>query len=733
MHRKWVVGLICVVWLLVGVSRSALAQDEAGVIINYANTEDEGEQLGVELFFLLENDSTVVADDFGSAYILLDDGSQYEATISDSNVPYYITLVLDVSGSQSGVEDDMRQAAIGAVNAAPAGAQFAVMSFNETISLLQDFTDDRARLVSAINSVQVENKGTCLYDVALTALEALDQIAADAPQRAMLLFTDGRDEFTRGQGDTCSENTAAQLIALASDQDSTIPIHTIGLSGSDAPILSDGLSNLSLATGGLSVVVDEEMNLSSYFSDVMSDFGTQWVATSEVWTPAGTRTATLFVTLQDGTLVRPDTSFFVADRTYAPPVEENDRAIVPTIRVDHFEYDRTNDQFLSTIYIDRPQSVGNLRIELWNIQSNQEVGDPILEDVFSASENDVLIPTTDLEPLSVYALRIYAFNKLGIEIRDEFDTALRAEHVFQYVPPSTLTFSMDGLAINEDNNQLIADLSIDNGQAITQYSGRIIEQSTNTTAYEFGPLQRFGDAIYVPLELQENGRYTFNVGAYDAEGTILATATYQFEYTAPDNIFVSAYNALIANPLLFAFFAVLALILMLIEALILVFVIRRRYASQQQEEEEEEEQESRLTGNVSGLPFAKLRIEKSLASNFVGNEFEINYVPFSIGREGADLDIPGDRGISREHAVITYDDKTFKLTSMSKTGTIVNDSTIPERELVELGEEERTTIKLGRGTQVAFITEVRNLEDEDDEGENASSLETPEVAVPAAP
>lgn len=706
MRKKRFLGLVWFVVMMVGLPLVASAQGEPEVIINFVNTEEDGDRLAVDLFFSLQN-----GGDIDAAYVLLDDGSRYEATVGGADLPYFIALVLDASGSLSGVEDDMRQAAIAAVDAAPAGARFAVLSFNETITLLQDFTSDRTNVINAINSIQIENKSTCLYDVAFTALEALEQIATDAPQRAMILFTDGRDELTNGQGDTCSENTPSQLVALASNQNTTIPIHTVGLSGGESSVASDDLANLSLATGGLSVVVDEEMNVSSFFGNVMAELGSQWVAHSEVWAPAGIRTATLYLTLQDGTLVQPDTSFFSAERDYLPLIEPE--ILIPTILVEHFEYNTSEDQFFSTIFIDRPQAIGSLRVELWNIQTNQEIGEPILENVFLATENDIIIPTLNLEPQSVYAMRVYAFNQIGVEIRDEFNQIIRVEHVFQYSPPSALSFTMDSLTIDEDNNQLVVNLFIENGQTITQYNGQIIDQATNTTAYEFGPNQRFGNTVYVPLELDESGRYVFNIEAYEADGDILATASYEFEYTAPANIFLSAYTALLANPILFAFFGLIALLIILLEALILVVTLRRRYIVKP--EEEEEEQTSRLTGNVTGLPFAKIRVEKSLASNFVGNEFEINYVPFSIGREGADLDIPGDRGISREHAVITYENKAFMLKSMSSTGTIINDSTVPERESVMIGEEERTSIRLGRGTQLAFITEVRNPDGMEDE------------------
>lgn len=78
-------------------------------------------------------------------------------------------------------------------------------------------------------------------------------------------------------------------------------------------------------------------------------------------------------------------------------------------------------------------------------------------------------------------------------------------------------------------------------------------------------------------------------------------------------------------------------------------------------------------------------------------------VPFTVGRESADLTITGDRQISREHIAITYHNNVFYVTDQrSSNGTFVNGQQLTPN--VALALAPGTLINLGQNTQLVFMT-----------------------------
>src|SRR5215207_7318495 len=122
--------LFFIVALLAGIllPLTVVAQGATQVLINYPELAEEGDGLGLGLYFnITDTTGRVVTNaEVQSARILLDDGTGYDATVEKPTSPIYIALVLDASGSMAGAAQAMRQAAIDAVNSAPEEALFAV-------------------------------------------------------------------------------------------------------------------------------------------------------------------------------------------------------------------------------------------------------------------------------------------------------------------------------------------------------------------------------------------------------------------------------------------------------------------------------------------------------------------------------------------------------------------------------------------------------------------------------
>ncbi len=278
----------------------------AQLLINYPEVGiGTGDRTALGLYFTILDRNGVAVGSGGSASnasIVMDTGTRYDAQVSQPNTPLHISLVLDISGSMGPFANDMKTAAIQAIEAAPQGTLFQVIAFNRQINLLQDFTSERTAVINAIASANPPppsdpNAGTCLYDATIQALAEIDSIPLPN-RRTIVLFTDGRDELTTGRGDKCSRASLEDILNRATRLDDRIAINTIGLG---ININADELRDIARQTGGISVV-GEQARLGELFGQIINGLASQQVARAEICEPAGARSATLTVQVGGGLL-----------------------------------------------------------------------------------------------------------------------------------------------------------------------------------------------------------------------------------------------------------------------------------------------------------------------------------------------------------------------------------------------------------------------------------------------
>src|SRR3972149_8311648 len=271
-------ALLALCWaLILAQLPPAHAQGSYLAVINYPEISEGPNALSLGLYYtMIDGSGQVVSDaEIQSVAIGLGDGSSYEASFGKPSSKTYIVLVLDASGSMIQMMGAMRQAAAQAVETAPEDATFAIISFNNVIKVVQDFTADRDDVVAALSRVySVPNAGTCLYDAAYRALEHLQN--APRGRRAIVLFTDGKDE--KAGGAPCSQHTYEDVINFATRQDARVPIHTIGLTTRTSSALNeDQLRELASLTGGFSEAGGKS-SLSLLFIKIIESMGSQWIA-----------------------------------------------------------------------------------------------------------------------------------------------------------------------------------------------------------------------------------------------------------------------------------------------------------------------------------------------------------------------------------------------------------------------------------------------------------------------
>lgn len=308
----------------------------AQLLINYPEVGiGSGDRTALGLYFtVLDRNGIAVSSGVSAsnASIVMDTGTRYDAQISQPNTPLHISLVLDISGSMRPFANDMKTAAIQAIEAAPEGTLFQVIAFNRQINVLQDFTSQRTAVINAIASANPPpssdpNAGTCLYDAVVQALTQMDRIPLPN-RRTIVLFTDGRDELTTGRGDKCSRANLEDILNRATRLDDRIAINTIGLG---TAINGEELRDIARQTGGISVI-GEQARLSELFQQIINGLASQQVARAEICEPQGPRSATLTVQVGDGLLSSSIT--FQNPRGCAIPTEVPVTPIIRGVRFD---------------------------------------------------------------------------------------------------------------------------------------------------------------------------------------------------------------------------------------------------------------------------------------------------------------------------------------------------------------------------------------------------------------
>ena len=118
-----------------------------------------------------------------------DGATQQIAFFATVSAPFHVVLLLDTSASTEEKLGSIKRAAAAFVEQLQSGDRVKVISFDNELRELCDFTNDRAVLRNAIYKT-VSGKGTRLYDAFELALASIKPIQG---RKAIVLFTDGVD------------------------------------------------------------------------------------------------------------------------------------------------------------------------------------------------------------------------------------------------------------------------------------------------------------------------------------------------------------------------------------------------------------------------------------------------------------------------------------------------------------------------------------------------------------
>jgi Ca-activated chloride channel homolog len=111
------------------------------------------------------------------------------------NVPLALGILIDNSGSMRPKRQKVNEAALNLVRSSNANDEVFVVNFGEQYYLDQDFTDDIAKLKTALDKVETWGS-TALYD-AIVASAAHMRQNAKIQKRVLLVVTDGKDNASQ--------------------------------------------------------------------------------------------------------------------------------------------------------------------------------------------------------------------------------------------------------------------------------------------------------------------------------------------------------------------------------------------------------------------------------------------------------------------------------------------------------------------------------------------------------
>lgn len=290
MHRspiKTISILFSLLLITVTVSFPASAQSATLLAIHDVQAEPQSDQFAydVSVYFSLYDSTGEPVRDLAKADVsLTEDGKRVDATGIETadDEPINVAIVMDISGSMSGVKiDSARRAASSFLSTLQGGDQAALVSFNSNVKTESDFTDNLSGVKQKIDLLDADPaSGTCFFDALYSAV----QLSASIPngRRAIVILTDGRDELPNGN--KCSKYTDQDVIDLATNATTSVPIYTLGLGNK---VDKEGLERLSLRTGGLYQFAADAGNLDQVFESLSEQLRSQYRLTYVSIAPPG--------------------------------------------------------------------------------------------------------------------------------------------------------------------------------------------------------------------------------------------------------------------------------------------------------------------------------------------------------------------------------------------------------------------------------------------------------------
>lgn len=151
-------------------------------------------------------------------FTVYEDGVKQELAYFNTGdrVPVSLGIVFDTSGSMVDKIEGVSDAVEHFVKSVATGDEIFLVRFSDSAEIVQDFTDDRRRILRAVERLEPRGS-TALYDAILLGLQRVTQ--GMHRKRALLLLTDGNDTSSSVKFET----------AVASARKSEVIVYGLGI------------------------------------------------------------------------------------------------------------------------------------------------------------------------------------------------------------------------------------------------------------------------------------------------------------------------------------------------------------------------------------------------------------------------------------------------------------------------------------------------------------------------
>lgn len=161
---------------------------------------------------VMDRDGRYVPNLLKDDFRIWEDGDEQDVAFFQSvDKPFSVVLMLDTSPSTQFRLEDIQDAAITFVSQLRPDDRVMVVSFNDDIKVLSEFTTDRSKLQRAIQRAKTDD-GTRLYDAVDMVMN--QHLARIQGRKAIVLFTDGVDTTSRRADYQSNMMDAQELDAL---------------------------------------------------------------------------------------------------------------------------------------------------------------------------------------------------------------------------------------------------------------------------------------------------------------------------------------------------------------------------------------------------------------------------------------------------------------------------------------------------------------------------------------
>ena len=180
--------------------------------------------------------------------------------------PVSIVLAIDTSPSMQGQELGAKRAAIDFVRRQGSDVAFAVVAFNDVVSLETEFTTDRGVLENALAALRLEGDNTALFDAVTASAHALE---AREGGRIAVIFTDGAETL---HPQDQSEKRLSEAIEESTRRD--VAVYTVPFGPHAAASV---LRRISTETGGEAFSAATATDLGAAFAGVAASVGSRYL------------------------------------------------------------------------------------------------------------------------------------------------------------------------------------------------------------------------------------------------------------------------------------------------------------------------------------------------------------------------------------------------------------------------------------------------------------------------